>query len=169
MTSDGAVVNSVYIDDGNDDVILSGSIGNVTVNTDVNVVIDGGSSITTLTVTASGGFVTNNGSIGTFNANADGVVVDGNKPNTVNTGSGVTTPPVDKNGNPLKGGNTSTTGGSGGGGGGKRRRRPRPSRAKRKPVSQLPPRRRRARRTAQLPSQTLQGLNSAPTAQATQM
>ncbi|MGC4001608.1 MAG: S-layer homology domain-containing protein [Anaeromyxobacter sp.] len=118
VTSDGAVVNAVYVDDGNDGVILSGSFGNVTMNAKVNVVIDSGSNVATLTVAVSGVTVTNNGSIGTLNVNADGIVVGGNKPYAVNVGSGVKTPPVDGNGNPLKGNNASTTGGTGGGGGG---------------------------------------------------
>lgn len=118
VTSDGAAVDAVYVDDGNDDVILSGSFGIVTMKADVNLVIDSGSNVATLTVAASGVTVTNNGSIAKLDANADGVVVGGNKPSEVNAGSGVTKPPVDKSGNPLKGGSTSTTGGSGHNGGG---------------------------------------------------
>lgn len=94
VTSDRAIINAVFVDDGKDEIILSGSFGSVTVNADVNTVIDTGSSVTTLTVAAPGVTVTNNGSIGTFNANANGVVVGGNKPGTVNVGSGVTAPPL---------------------------------------------------------------------------
>ncbi|NLO48886.1 MAG: hypothetical protein GX111_11295 [Clostridiales bacterium] len=93
VTSDGAVVNTVYVDDGNDDVILSGYFESVTVNADVKVVIDAGSSVTTLTVAASGVNLTNNSIIGTLNVNADGVVVEGKAPNRVNVGSGVTVSP----------------------------------------------------------------------------
>jgi hypothetical protein len=115
VTSSGAAVNAVYVDDGNDDVILTGSFGNVTMNADVNVVVDRGSNVATLTVAVSGVTVTNNGSVGTLNVNADGIVVGGNKPSVVNVGSSVTKPPVDTNGNPLKGNSVSTTGGTGGG------------------------------------------------------
>ncbi|NLV50270.1 MAG: hypothetical protein GXY20_06195, partial [Clostridiales bacterium] len=104
VTSDGAVVNAVYVDDGNDDVILSGRFESVTVNANVNLVVDTGSSITTLTAAAPGVNLTNNGSIGTLNVNADGVVVEGKAPDRVNVGSGVTVPPTDGNGNPLKSG-----------------------------------------------------------------
>jgi len=110
ITSDGAVVYSVYIDDGNDDVILSGNFESVTVNANVNVIIDTGSSVTALTVAASGINLTNNGSIRTLSVNVDGVVVEGAAPNKLNVGSGVTTPPTDKNGNPLKSGSSSPSG-----------------------------------------------------------
>lgn len=120
VTSDGAAVNAVYVDDGNDDVILSGSFGTVTMDADVNLVIDSDSNVAILTISVSNITVTNNGSIGTLNVNADGIVIGGNKPSAVNVGSGVKTPPVDGNGNPLKGSSASTggLGGEGGGGGG---------------------------------------------------
>jgi len=120
VTSGGAVVNSVYIYDGKDDIILSGSYGNITINADVNVTMEN-VDIAKLGVTASGASieigkgskvgtlmasaqtsVTNDGEVTVLVADTNGVVFDGNAPGTVNVSSGVMTPPVDGKGNPLK-------------------------------------------------------------------
>ncbi len=155
VTSDGASVDAVFVNDGKDDIILTGSFNSVTVAADVSVKavdaqidnvaitsgnaamdIDKDSKVTDMSVsgTASGSAISVSGSVGTLTAdaqitvnntgtiktaavNANGVVIDGNKPATVNVGSTVTEKPTDSSGNAVDGSSSSgsSSGGSGGG------------------------------------------------------
>lgn len=115
VTADGVVIPAVVINDGKDDVILDGSFTNVTVNTDVNVIIAENTVIATLTINSTAA-VTNNGTVTTAVVNANGVILGGNAPQTVIVGSAATVVPVDENGNPL-GKTTASSGNSRSGGG----------------------------------------------------
>ncbi len=133
VTADGAVVDAVVVDDGTDDIILSGSFVNVTIAADVNVnavganiqnlnmtaahssaTIDSKSTVKTLSFSeaAAGSTIENNGTIANANVNANGIIINGNVPASVKVGSNVTQGPTDSSGKPVTG---QSTGGGGGG------------------------------------------------------
>ena len=98
VAEDGSVVDAVYVDDGCDDVILTGTFGSVAITAGVTVravnaqvelvyiehedgrfIIDEDSVIDVLIVDAPV-TVTNNGTINTAELNVDGAAVEGNEP-----------------------------------------------------------------------------------------
>ena len=98
VTEDGSVVDYVYVDDGSDDVILTGTFGSVAISAGITVravgaqvelvyiehddgqfIIDEESVIDTLVVDAAV-TVTNNGTINTAELNVEGAAVEGNEP-----------------------------------------------------------------------------------------
>lgn len=128
VASEGTVVDAVYVDDGNDEVILTGSFENVTIAADI-VVKAVGANIRNLEVTGENisldldedskvanlkvdtkATITNNGTILNAQINANGVIINGSKPKDINVGAGVTEGPKDSRGNNIDGG----TGGTGG-------------------------------------------------------
>ena len=112
VTADGVEISALYIDDGRDDVILDGSFANVILNADINVIITENTVIDKLTVNSTAQ-LTNNGTVTAAIVNADGVVISGNKPETLVIGSDVTVVPVDENGSPLNEADTSSGGSEG--------------------------------------------------------
>ncbi|SMC34648.1 S-layer homology domain-containing protein [Papillibacter cinnamivorans] len=110
VTSGGASVFAVYVDDGCDDVILTGTFTDVTITSGVTVravgaavqnmtvscadaelFVDSASSVALLMVEAPAS-VTNVGLITTAVIESDGVVIDGNSPLTVSLSSGASYP-----------------------------------------------------------------------------
>ena len=132
VTSDGAIVDAVIVDDGKDDVILTGSFKNITVAADTNVkLVD--AEIEKLEVTTNGASidvdtntnidnmvinadvtVNNEGTITSVLVNVNGVTFDGNEPENLDIASTVTEPPTDSDGNEVSCDDSS--GSSGGGG-----------------------------------------------------
>ncbi len=125
ITEDGSVVDAVFVNDGNDDIILTGTFGSVTIAAGVTVkavgatvelvditdddgqfIIDKDSVIDTLILDAAA-TVTNNGKITKAEVNVEGTTIDGNEPEEILYAEGV-----------AGAKDTDTTGGGGGGGGG---------------------------------------------------
>jgi len=154
VTSDGTVVESVFIDDGRDDVILTGAFESVSVaagvsvkavgaqikkvevtSGDAEIDVDEDTEIDEITVASSAGGagisvsgkvgtlttdakikIENNGTITKAEVNADGVIIDGKKPATLEVADTVTDVPTNSDGGAVGSGNTSGGGGGGGGG-----------------------------------------------------
>ena len=131
VTSDKSVVNSVYINDGSDDVILTGSFNSVTVAAkvavqavnatiqtvavamqDASLNLDAGTKVNTLILDTKA-TITNNGTISKAEVKANDVKINGNEPTKVNVGSNVTNGPTDNSGKKVDGQSTGTTGGGG--------------------------------------------------------
>ncbi|MGI5971841.1 MAG: S-layer homology domain-containing protein, partial [Oscillospiraceae bacterium] len=132
VTEDGAVVDAVYIDDGSDDIILTGSFESVTVAADVNIVVVG-ASIGSLAVEEAGASVNidKNSTIDTLNVkvpasiynsgtidkaviSANNVIIDGEAPDDLEVGDDVTSPPTNSSGKPVEESPTPPSGGGGG-------------------------------------------------------
>ena len=107
VTDSGVVVDYVYVDDGCDDIILTGTFGTVTISAGVTVravnaqveivyiehenaqfIIDNDSVIDTLVIDVPV-IVTNNGTVNTAEINAAGAAVEGNEPGETLYGEGV--------------------------------------------------------------------------------
>ena len=124
VTEDGNIVDAVYVDDGKDDIILTGSFGSVSITAGVTVravnaqvelvyienenarfIIDEDSVIDTVILDAAM-TVTNNGTINTAELNVEGAAIEGNEPGETLYGYGVAG---------AKDTDDGTTGGGGGG------------------------------------------------------
>ncbi len=129
VAQDGSAVEAVFVDDGNDDIILTGTFESVSINASVSVKvvdaqiaavkvtgensrieIDTASTVGTLTAEAPVS-VSNNGTIAKAEVNVDNVTIDGNKPAETTYATGVAG---------AKDEDTTPSGGGGGGGGGSR-------------------------------------------------
>lgn len=139
VTADGTIVKSVFIDDGKDDVILTGSFDSVILSAEVNVkavgahiqkvevsaqksnlTVDNKSTVKNLTIkeSATKSKIEINGKVEKAEVNADGIIINGNKPSIVNIGNKVTDKPFDSNGKPIGGDSETPDNGGGAGGGG---------------------------------------------------
>ncbi|NLA86159.1 MAG: S-layer homology domain-containing protein, partial [Clostridiales bacterium] len=126
VTSDGAAVEVVYVDDGNDDIILTGSFESVSITAGVGVKvvdavignvkvtgenaridIDAASSISTLSADAPV-TVDNKGTITKAEVNVENVTITGNKPKDITYATGVAGD-TDKDDTPGGGGFRDTT------------------------------------------------------------
>ncbi|HWP79579.1 MAG TPA: S-layer homology domain-containing protein, partial [Candidatus Acidoferrum sp.] len=92
VKADGSAVGVIYVDDGDDAVILEGAFDDVTVNAEVEVRINSGSTVSTLTVNAQA-TIENKGTVTAAEVNADGVTLSGSKPKTVTVDPSVTEQP----------------------------------------------------------------------------